>query len=174
MGKAAYFDLFSGCSGDMILGALLDAGLPLEDLAKGLAQLKLTGYRISQQKVKRGAVWSTWARVVLEDRVKQPKRPYKDIVKLISSSGLSEKVKQQAAAIFRNLGGVEAKIHGVKLEKVHFHEIGAVDSIVDIVGALVGFDLLGITHFYSSPFPAGGGVVTSRHGALPPARSCDT
>jgi len=167
MGKAAYFDLFSGCSGDMILGALLDAGLPLEDLAKGLARLKLTGYRISQQKVKRGAVSSTWARVVLEDRVKQPKRSYKDIVKLISSSGLSEKVKQQAAAIFRNLGEVEAKIHGVKLEKVHFHEIGAVDSIVDIVGALIGFDLLGIAHFYSSPFPAGGGVVTSRHGALP-------
>ena len=167
MGKAAYFDLFAGCSGDMILGALLDAGLPLAELEKDLGKLPLEGYRVTSEKVKRGAVTATRARVITDDRVRQPDRSYSDIVDLIAGSRLDDWVKKQAMEIFHNLGGVEAKIHGVKLEMVHFHEIGAVDSIVDIVGAVIGFRLLGIKDFYSSPFPVGGGSVECRHGGLP-------
>jgi hypothetical protein len=167
MGKAAYFDLFAGCSGDMILGALLDAGLPLQELEKELGKLPLEGYRLTAEKVKRGAVTATRARVIPDDKVRQPDRSYSDIVDLIAGSRLEDEVKKQAMDIFRSLGEVEAKIHGVKLESVHFHEIGAVDSIIDIVGAVTGFGLLGVTQFYSSPFPLGGGSVECRHGGLP-------
>jgi len=167
MGKAAYFDLFAGCSGDMILGALLDAGLVVTDLERELGRLPLEGYRVTAEKVRRGALMATRARVITDDRVKQPDRSYCDIVELIAGSRLADDVKKRALDIFRNLGEAEAKIHGVKLELVHFHEIGAVDSIVDIVGSVIGFDLLGITQFFSSPFPAAGGSVECRHGALP-------
>ena len=167
MGKAAYFDLFAGCSGDMMLGALLDAGLVIAELERGLGRLSLEGYRITSEKVRRGALGATRARVITDDRVKQPDRSYGDIVELIAGSRLPDDVKKRALDVFRNLGEVEAKIHGVKLELVHFHEIGSVDSIVDIVGTIIGFDLLGITQFFSSPFPAAGGSVECRHGALP-------
>jgi uncharacterized protein (TIGR00299 family) protein len=151
----------------MILGSLLDAGLVMADLERELGRLPLQGYRVTAEKVRRGALRATWARVILDDRVKQPERSYGDIVELIAGSRLKDEVKMRALDIFRNLGEVEAKIHGVKLELVHFHEIGAVDSIVDILGAVIGFDLLGITQFFSSPFPAAGGSVECRHGALP-------
>ncbi|RPJ63138.1 MAG: nickel pincer cofactor biosynthesis protein LarC, partial [Dehalococcoidia bacterium] len=167
MVKAVYFDMFAGCSGDMVLGALLDCGLPLEQLAEELASLPISGYRITQEKVKRGAISATLAQVSIEENTKQPDRSYTDIVNLITSSGLNEKVKRQAAEIFRNLGEAEAKIHGVPLDRVHFHEVGAVDSIIDIIGAVIGFDLLGITHFYSSPFPVTSGSIECRHGVLP-------
>jgi hypothetical protein len=167
MGKAAYFDLFAGCSGDMILGALLDAGLPLLELEKELGKLPLKGYRVTAEKVKRGPVTATWARVISDDKFRQPDRCYNDIVDLIEGSRLAGQVKKQALDIFRGLAEVEANIHGVKLELVHFHEIGAVDSIVDIVGSVIGFSLLGVTQFYSSPFPVGGGSVECRHGGLP-------
>jgi uncharacterized protein (TIGR00299 family) protein len=167
MGKAAYFDLFAGCSGDMMLGALLDAGLVIADLERELGRLPLEGYRVTSEKVRRGALGATRARVIIDDRVKQPDRSYGDIVELIAGSRLTDEVKKRSLDVFRNLGEAEAKIHGVKLELVHFHEIGSVDSIVDIVGTIIGFDLLGITHFFSSPFPAAGGSVECRHGALP-------
>jgi hypothetical protein len=167
MVKAAYFDLFAGCSGDMILGALLDAGLSRAALERELGKLSLEGYRVTAEKVKRGAVTATRARVIPDDKAGRPGRSYSDIVELIAGSRLDDEVKQQALDIFRSLGEVEAKIHGVKLKLVHFHEIGAVDSIVDIVGAVIGFRLLGITDFYSSPFPVGGGSVECRHGGLP-------
>jgi pyridinium-3,5-bisthiocarboxylic acid mononucleotide nickel chelatase len=166
---AIYFDMFAGCSGDMILGALLDAGLTLEQLAGGLATLRLEGYRITQTRVKRGAISAISASVMLDDHGHGHghDRSYSDIVALISSSGLSDKVKAQATDVFRNLGKAEAKVHGVTLEEVHFHEVGAIDSIVDIVGALVGFECLGITQFFASPFPVTSGSVTCRHGELP-------
>ncbi len=167
MGKTAYFDLYAGCSGDMILGALLDAGLALADLERELGKLPLEGYRITSEKARRGALSATRVRVIPDDKVKQPDRSYGDIVELIAGCRLSDEVKKQALDIFRSLGEVEAKIHGVKLELVHFHEIGAVDSIVDIAGAVIGFDLLGVTQFFSSPFPIAGGSIECRHGALP-------
>ncbi|MDD5397812.1 MAG: nickel pincer cofactor biosynthesis protein LarC [Dehalococcoidia bacterium] len=167
MGKTAYFDLYAGCSGDMMLGALLDAGLPRPDLEKELRKLPLEGYRITAEKVKRGALRATWARVILDEGVKQPDRFYNDIVDIIAGSRLGDDLKKKALDIFRNLGEVESKIHGTKLELVHFHEIGAVDSIVDIVGTVIGFDLLGVDRFYASPFPMAEGSIECRHGALP-------
>lgn len=167
MNKIAYFDLYAGCSGDMILGALLDAGLSRPDLEKELARLPLEGYRITAEKVKRGALKATWARVIIDEAVKQPDRSYSDIVDLIAGSRLGDELKKKALDIFRNLGEVEAKIHGTKLELVHFHEIGSVDSIVDIVGTVIGLDLLGINQCYSSPFPLAEGSIECRHGALP-------
>jgi uncharacterized protein (TIGR00299 family) protein len=167
MAKAAYFDMFSGASGDMILGALVDAGLPLEDLATGLSGLKLGGYSLKAGKVRRGVISATQVKVIVGSKAKQPHRSYKDIVSLISTGNLKPQVKKQAEAVFKALGQAEAKVHGVKLDDVHFHEVGAVDSIVDIVGAAIGFDLLGITGFYASPFPIGTGMVNCRHGGLP-------
>lgn len=167
MNRVIYFDAFAGCSGDMILGALLDAGLPLELLAEGLAALPLIGYRIAQKKVKRGAIEATMAEVNNEHGSDAHDRSYADIKALISQSTLSTHVRSQAVDIFSNLAAAEAKVHGVTPENVHFHEIGAVDSIVDIVGAAIGFELLGITSFYSSPFPVSGGTVVCRHGSLP-------
>ncbi|MFA5400794.1 MAG: nickel pincer cofactor biosynthesis protein LarC [Dehalococcoidia bacterium] len=167
MNKIAYFDLYAGCSGDMIMGALLDAGLSRPDLEKELARLPLEGYRIIAEKVKRGALKATWARVIIDEAVKQPDRSYSDIVDLIAGSRLGDELKKKALDIFRNLGEVEAKIHGTKLELVHFHEIGSVDSIVDIVGTVIGLDLLGINQCYSSPFPLAEGSIECRHGALP-------
>ncbi len=167
MGRPAYFDLYAGCSGDMILGALLDAGLSNVELEKELSKLSLDGYRIKSEKVKRGALRATRARVILDDSVKQPERCYSDIVDLIVGSRLGDGLKKKALAIFRNLGEVEAKMHGVKLDKVHFHEIGAVDSIIDIVGVVIGLNLLGIERCYASPFPLTEGNVECRHGALP-------
>jgi pyridinium-3,5-bisthiocarboxylic acid mononucleotide nickel chelatase len=167
MGKTAYFDLFAGCSGDMILGALLDAGLPLPELQKELGKLPLKGYRVTAEKVRRGAVTATRAQVVPDGKTRQPDRSYSDIVALLEGSKLDDSVKKRAIDIFNSLGEAEAKIHGVRLEQVHFHEVGAVDSIVDIVGAVIGFNLLGITDYYSSPFPVAGGSVACRHGGLP-------
>jgi len=167
MGNTAYFDLYAGCSGDMILGALLDAGLSRPDLEKELGKLPLEGYRITAEKVKRGALRATWARVIIDEAVKQPDRSYSDIVDLIAGSRLGDELKKKALDIFRNLGEVEAKIHGTKLELVHFHEIGSVDSIVDIVGTVIGLDLMGIDRCYASPFPVAEGSIECRHGALP-------
>ncbi len=167
MGKTVYFDLFAGCSGDMILGALLDAGLSKTDLERELGKLPLEGYRITAEKVKRGALRATWARVIIDDKVNQPDRSYSDIVDMIAGSRLGDGLKKVALDVFRNLGEAEAKIHGVKLELVHFHEIGAVDSIVDVMGAVIGFDLLGINQYYASPFPLAEGSIECRHGALP-------
>ncbi len=167
MANTAYFDLYAGCSGDMILGALLDAGLPRSDLEKELAKLPLEGYRIAAEKVKRGALRATWARVIIDDDVKQPDRSYSDIVDLIAGSRLADQSKKKVLDIFRNLGEVEAEIHATKLELVHFHEIGSVDSIVDISGAVIGLDLMGIDRCYASPFPISEGSIECRHGALP-------
>jgi pyridinium-3,5-bisthiocarboxylic acid mononucleotide nickel chelatase len=167
MGKAVYFDMFAGCSGDMVLGSLLDAGLDLEDLATGLSALPVTGYRIVQEKVKRSAITATRANVIMDKHIHQHDRAYHDIVDLIKGSRLPSRIKNRSLLIFRNLGEAEAKVHGVPLEKVHFHEVGAVDSIVDIVGAVIGFDILSVTDFYASAFPVSTGHVNTRHGVLP-------
>lgn len=157
--------MFSGASGDMVLGALIDAGLPVEDLVQALSGLKLTGWKMRATRVSRASVTTTHVKV--EVTGKQPDRTYTDIVKLVQSSKLKASVKKRALEIFRRLGEAEAKVHGTPLENVHFHEIGSVDSIIDIVGAAAGFDLLGISHFYSSPFPVAEGMVKTRHGLLP-------
>jgi uncharacterized protein (TIGR00299 family) protein len=167
MARVAYFDCFSGCSGDMVLGALIDAGLPLRMLEKGLKSLAVQGYKLSAKKVKRSTIMATKFTVIMDETEAQPERSLEDILKLIKAGKLPKKVKNTASAIFQRLGEAESKIHGVPLEKAYFHEIGAVDSIIDIAGVAFGLDALKIERFYSSPLPLGSGSVSTAHGILP-------
>jgi uncharacterized protein (TIGR00299 family) protein len=177
--RVAFFDAVGGAAGDMILGALLDAGLPLDDLERELKKLSLSGYRLSHHKVQKQHIAATQFLVELEaddhhhhdhhsgDDHEAHGRSLAAIERLIGASALSERVKQRALDIFRRLGAAEAKIHGVALAEVHFHEVGAIDSIVDIVGAAIALDLLGIERVYCSPLPLGSGTVQTQHGAYP-------
>ncbi|MBI2850118.1 MAG: nickel pincer cofactor biosynthesis protein LarC [Chloroflexi bacterium] len=167
MSKIAYFDCFSGCSGDMILGALLDAGFPLDTLRSGLSSLDFHGYELSAEKVTRASLTATKFNVNVDSGVHQHQRSLSEILGIIESSQLSGQVKKTSSAVFQRLGEVEAKIHGVALEEVHFHEIGAVDSIVDIVGSAIAFEWFGLEQFFSSPLPLGSGTVKTAHGTLP-------
>jgi uncharacterized protein (TIGR00299 family) protein len=167
MAKIAYFDCFSGCSGDMVLGALVDAGLSLKMLENGLGSLAVQGYKLSAKKVRRSTVTATKLTVIMNETEAQPARSLEDILKLIGASKLPKKVKNTASAIFQRLGEAESRIHGVPLGKVHFHEIGAVDSIIDIVGVAFGLDVLKIERFSSSPLPLGSGTISTAHGILP-------
>jgi hypothetical protein len=163
--KIAYFDCFSGISGDMTLGALVDSGCPLGEIEAGLRKLELQGWKISEQRVKRGALAAT--QVVVESAEKHHHRGFSTIAAMIGRAGLPVRAAERATAIFKRLGEAEAKVHDVALEKVHFHEVGAVDSIVDIVGAAIGFDLLGVERFACSALNVGGGTVKTAHGILP-------
>lgn len=165
--RVAHFDCFSGISGDMVLGAFADAGLSLAKLRSELKKLGLDGYAISAEKVSRNHLRGTQVRIRVAKTAKQPHRHLDDIVKLINGSRLSKRVKADAAAIFTRLGEAEAAVHGVPVEKVHFHEVGAVDSILDIVGAAVAIEQLGIERVTSSPLALGSGTVKIAHGELP-------
>jgi len=164
--KILYFDAFSGIAGDMVLGALLDAGLSLSYLKKELKKLpNLSGYTISSKKIKRSSISAT--SFIVKITKKQKSRDYKAIKKMINSSTLSVDVKRTALKIFEKIAIAEAEIHGTTVGDVHFHEVGGVDSIVDIVGSAIGFSKLGIKKFYSSPLPLGSGLVNTRHGVMP-------
>jgi uncharacterized protein (TIGR00299 family) protein len=163
--KIAYFDCFSGVSGDMILGALIDAGLDPGDLRKALAGIPLPGYEITAQKVVKSGITGTKFNVVTSGT--QRERNLSDILKLIDESSLKEPVKKSAGGIFREIAGVEAKIHDKKIEEIHFHEVGAVDSIIDIAGACAALDMMGISSVQCSRINVGQGFVESEHGLLP-------
>jgi pyridinium-3,5-bisthiocarboxylic acid mononucleotide nickel chelatase len=163
----AYADCFSGISGDMLLGALLDAGLPLETLQAELGRLPLGGYRLAARPLTSHGVSGTRLEVLVDEAAPQPERHLADILRLIDGSGLDRGVRERAAAIFRRLARAEARVHGTALEDVHFHEVGAVDSIVDVVGAAIGLRALGVERLYASSLPLGGGTVRTRHGLLP-------
>jgi len=164
--KIGYFNCHSGLSGDMILGAILDCGLSLDLLTAELAKLPLQGYRISAQPATRGVITGTHVTVAVEDSAKQH-RNLKDILDLIENSSLSRETKRKSALIFNRLAEAESKVHRVAVDKVHFHEVGAVDAIVDIVGAVIGLELLGIESLFSSPLPTGSGTVETEHGIIP-------
>jgi len=163
--KIAYFDCSCGVSGDMILGALIDAGLDQERLDAELKKLKLSGYRLQSCQDKRGSITGT--RLLVEADQKGPERNLNTIISLIESSDLPPSVKKQSVNIFHRLAEVEAGIHGVSVAKIHFHEVGAIDSIVDIVGAAVGFFLLGVEKILFSPVQVGSSFVECAHGKLP-------
>ena len=163
--KLAYFDCFSGISGDMTLGALVDAGCSLELLRSGLQGLQIPGWTISSEKVWKNGMAATFVRVATEDQTKH--RSLSAILEMFEKSQLSKSVQKNAAAIFRKLGEAEASVHDVPLEKIHFHEVGAVDAIVDIVGACIAFDAFGIEKFACSPLNVGGGTAKMAHGVLP-------
>jgi len=163
--KQAHFDCFSGISGDMTLGALVDAGADLATIKSELHRLDLKGWQISAERVKRGALFAT--NVKVETTEKHHHRGLSTILDLIDRAELAPRIKDRAAKIFRRLGEAEAKVHQVEIEKVHFHEVGAVDAIIDIVGAAIGFELLGIDEFSCSAFDVGAGTVKTAHGILP-------
>jgi pyridinium-3,5-bisthiocarboxylic acid mononucleotide nickel chelatase len=164
--KILYFDCYSGISGDMTLGALLDLGLKLEDLQEMLKGLKIGGYRLEAEKVKRGGIAGTRAIVHL-DVAPPVERHLSTILDLINESDLPGPVKIKSSAIFQRLAEAEAAVHGITVEKVHFHEVGAVDAIVDIVGVAAALFLLKVEHVVCSPLPAGRGAVQTAHGLLP-------
>jgi len=163
--KIAYFDCFSGISGDMTLGALVDAGVELSALEAELRRLNLPNWKISAEKVKRGAIFATQVKV--EAAETHHHRGLTEILRLIAQANLALRIADRATRIFRRLGEAEAKVHQVDIEKVHFHEVGAVDAIIDIVGAAIGFELLGIDEFACSSLDVGAGNVKTAHGILP-------
>jgi uncharacterized protein (TIGR00299 family) protein len=163
--KYAYFDCFSGISGDMTLGALLDAGVPVEQLRTELHGLNVPGWELAAEKVWKNGMAATYAKVRTQDT--QTHRSLGTILGIIEKSTLAPTVKDRAAAIFKKLGEAEAAVHNVPLEKIHFHEVGAVDAIVDIVGACVGLSALGIESFACSALNVGGGTAKMAHGVLP-------
>jgi uncharacterized protein (TIGR00299 family) protein len=163
-GKIAYADCFSGISGDMFLGALLDAGLELEDLQAELAKLELRGFTIKSSRQQDHFITAT--RVIIESQ-ETAARTWKDIRTLIELSGLAQPVKEKSLQTFACLAEAEAKIHGCRIEDVHFHEIGGVDSIIDIVGTIIGLEFLGLDEIITSPLPMPRGWVRCDHGMLP-------
>ena len=185
MSRVAYLDCFSGVSGDMLLGALLDAsagggsartggrlaafggGLSPRALRAELARLPLEGYRLAVRRVKRGDIAATQVSVVIDEAVAQPRRRLSEALAVIEGSGLPPSDRERAAAVLRRLAEAEARVHACKPEEVEFHELGAIDTLVDVVGAVAGLRLLGVEELYCSPLPAGGGAAKGAHGTLP-------
>ena len=163
--RSAYLDCSSGVSGDMFLAACLDAGLDRDRLQSELASLPLGPYEFKAGRVLRGGLAGTHVQISAPGA--QPHRHLGPIEKMIESSGLPARVKERSRAIFRRLGEAEARLHAQPVEKVHFHEVGAVDAILDIVGACVALELLGIEDFSASPLNVGSGRVSAAHGSLP-------
>jgi uncharacterized protein (TIGR00299 family) protein len=166
MTTIAYLDCFSGISGDMLLGALVDAGVAPDALRAELTKLSLSGYQLDVAKTQRAGLAATSVTVVLAE-ARQPHRRLADILSLIERSALSGEDKERGAQVFRRLAQAEARVHGTEPEAVEFHEVGAVDAIVDVLGAVAGLRLLGVEQLYCSPLPAGGGPVRGAHGELP-------
>jgi pyridinium-3,5-bisthiocarboxylic acid mononucleotide nickel chelatase len=164
--RAVYFDCFAGVSGDMIIGAQLDLGVDLESLKQQLSALGLDGYEIKSRRVERSGISAAKFDVEV-NQAAQPARTLADIRSIIVGSGTTDHVRDQAIRVFERLADAEARVHGTTPDKIHFHEVGAVDSIIDIVGAMIGFELLGVERFFCSPLRLGSGSVDSQHGRLP-------
>lgn len=164
--KIAYLDCFSGISGDMFLGALLDLGLPPDELRHALKGLPLAGWELHTAKEGRNHIFGTRL-VVKVDPQTQVARGLREVCELIEAGGLPPWVTQKSVELFQALAGEEAKIHHVQPEEIHFHEVGAVDSIVDVVGTLFGIERLGIGLVAASSLPLGSGFVETSHGPLP-------
>ena len=163
--RIAYLDCFSGVAGDMLLGALIDAGVDADFLRAELAKLKLAGVELRAERTKRRGIAAVDVKVdVAHDH---SHRSLSTIERIIGESDLAAAVKERAIHIFRRLGEAEARVHAVDIEKVHFHEVGALDAIVDVVGAAIGFQKLGIEKLYCSPLNLGSGTVKAAHGVMP-------
>ncbi len=165
-GKILYFDCYCGISGDMTLGAMLDLGLDLDHLRSAMAGLPLKGFRLVAEKVTGRGLAGTRLQVIVENEQRQ-QRCLPQIITLIDDADLPDPVKEMSRLIFNNLAEAEAAVHGIAVNQVHFHEVGAVDAIIDVVGAAVALNLLKIEDVYSSPLPMGRGEITCGHGKLP-------
>jgi uncharacterized protein (TIGR00299 family) protein len=160
-----YLDTFSGISGDMMLGLLVDLGVDLNLLEAELAKLPVAGYKLQKRQEKRHSIGGTRIEVVCEGH--QPSRSWAEIDAMLADSSLAEPVRNRARSIFMSLGEAEAKVHQVTLDEVHFHEVGAVDAIVDIVGSAIGLHLLGVEKTLCTPLPLSSGMIRGSHGAMP-------
>ena len=168
--KVAYFDCPSGASGDMILGALVDAGLSFEALREDLGRLPLTGYTVERREVMKGPFRALKIDVRVHDQSGSHGHHHRrlgDILDILERGSLPSSVRDQAASIFRRLAEAEGRVHGTPPEDIHFHEVGAVDAIVDITGACIGLARLGVEAVHCSALPVGGGFVDSAHGRIP-------
>jgi uncharacterized protein (TIGR00299 family) protein len=163
--KTLYFDCFAGASGDMILGAMVAAGVDPDYLRRELSLLNVEGFKVNFEIVNRAGLSATCARVEIAEEHKH--RHLSDIKQIIDASGLSDRVKQRAVQIFTRLAEAEARVHNEPIDHVHFHEVGALDAIVDVVGAAICFDALQIERFVSSPLHVGSGMVQMAHGRFP-------
>src|SRR5215813_6847806 len=163
--RTLYFDCFAGASGDMILGALVAAGVSPEDLRSQLSLLNVPGFSVEIETVDRSGLSATHARVITQEEHKH--RHLSHILKIIADSKLSEGVKSRASEIFTLLAQAEARVHNEPVEHVHFHEVGALDAIVDVVGAAICFELLGIERFVVASLNVGSGMVEMAHGRFP-------
>jgi pyridinium-3,5-bisthiocarboxylic acid mononucleotide nickel chelatase len=163
--RIAHFDCFSGISGDMTLGALVSAGWPFERLESLPRRLGLEGVSVATEPARRGPFAAT--RIVVTIGRDQPHRHLRHVVAAIDSGEIEPAVKERARAVFTRLAEAEAKVHGSTPEKVHFHEVGAADALVDVVGAIEGLETLGVERVYASPPRLGGGTVESEHGMIP-------
>src|SRR3954469_94590 len=162
--RVAHFDCFSGVSGDMVLGAVIDAGVPADAIRAALDSLSLP-IKLETERVKRCGFAATKATVEAADQ--EDYRFLPDVEAILAKGALTPKQRELATTIFRKVAEAESTVHGMPLERVHFHEVGALDSIADIVGAAVGLDLLGVERFTSSPVPTGSGTVKCAHGIMP-------
>lgn len=163
--EIAYFDCFSGISGDMILGSLIDLGLDIEYLKNEFKKINISGYEINAEKIKKRDISCIKVNITVKD--KQKHRSLKEINALIDKSELNPEVKKKSKDIFLKLAKAESKVHNIDIDKIHFHEIGAIDSILDIIGAVIGLDKLNLKKIYCSTIPVGRGFVKSAHGKLP-------
>ena len=164
--KIAYFNCFSGVSGDMCLGALVDLGLPLTDLSKALEGLRLGGFSLKCRRVTRAGLSATKVDVLVQEGMDRP-MTFQGIRRLLQAAHLPAAVRKGSLGVFENLARAEAAAHGTALAKVHFHELGIIDSLVDVVGTVVGCQLLGIEGIYSSAINVGSGTIESHHSTLP-------
>jgi uncharacterized protein (TIGR00299 family) protein len=166
--KIAYFDCFAGASGDMILGALMDTGLELEILRSELAKLRLAHYDIQVKKITKKGIGGTQAVVNVDQQwLDSHHRCLQDIQNIIENSELAESVKQRSIDIFTRLAEAEARVHHTTVDQIHFHEVGAMDAIIDVVGSVIGLTTLGVERLYSSSLHVGTGTVECAHGRLP-------
>ncbi len=163
--KILYLDTFAGISGDMFLGLLLDLGVSLDIIQAELSKLPVTGYTLADSRETRKGIEGGRIRVAIDEQ--HHHRTWASIDRMLAESALSPSAKEQSRRIFRRVGEAEATVHGVSIETVHFHEVGAVDSIVDIVGAAVGLELLGVERIVCAPLPMSHGTVQCAHGTIP-------
>ncbi|HUU42000.1 MAG TPA: LarC family nickel insertion protein, partial [Desulfatiglandales bacterium] len=164
--KIAYLDCFSGVSGDMIVGSLLDSGLPIEELDRAIAGLNFNGYKITAKKEERNNIFGTRFLVSIQQK-HQKTRSFKDIRDILKKSDLPPTIIERCIPVFEKLAITEGEIHNISPDEVHFHELGAVDSIIDIVATVVGINLLGIEKLFVSSIPVGTGITKSAHGNIP-------
>jgi len=163
--KLAYFDCPAGVSGDMLLGALVDCGVSIDEIKEGLALLPIQDFEITVNRVNKAGLVSTQVEILVQDKVKE--RRLAEIITVIRESRLPEKIKGNSLDVFQRIGVVEARIHGLDVEEVHLHELGGLDTIIDVVGVFLGKEILKIERVFASPLPLGTGYIQTAHGTIP-------